>query len=199
LSGVVLAPSPQYLRELEHPPHTCVNIFTYGTDFDDAEDLHATIVRDLPALIVESKLEKHEGCHPESLFRFIRSEQFPTWMVRLRECILQCRRQRLEVQRCANVQAPSVKIKLAFRCPTGRHNSVAGAIVVRYCLQHLGYECPPIEHFSLWRRQCTCEACLDSSIIFQNHDHGEEIPDILGVNVQGLMYSAWSAWLSKSA
>ena len=108
LRGIVLAPSLEYLRNMEHPPQTCVSIFTYGTSFDDAEDLHATIVRDLPALLVGSKLGKHDGCHPEILFRFIRSEQFPTWMIRLRECIIQCRRQRLEVQRYANVQAPRV-------------------------------------------------------------------------------------------
>ena len=83
-------------------------------------------------------LVDHDGYYPEIITRFTRHPAFKWW--------ISSARAELAVGRC-----------LVLYCHSGRHRSVAGALILRNISNRMGLRCGEIDHLVL--KKCPCPEC----------------------------------------
>jgi len=108
-------------------------------------------------------LRGHTGYHHEIIARLVRHQNFRRWLAKLKA----------DFDRSASAARASAQgaggwhladLGVALYCKSGKHRSVAGAIIMRHILLEEGWSCPDMRHLSqnLWGRRCCgglCEEC----------------------------------------
>jgi len=108
-------------------------------------------------------LRGHTGCHHEIIARLVRHQNFRRWLAKLKADF-----DRSAAAARASAQGAGwgnlADLGVALYCKSGKHRSVAGAIIMRHILLAEGWSCPDMRHLSqnFWGRRCCgglCEEC----------------------------------------
>ena len=128
-----------------------IKIVTYGVKYVGRSgwpeaDLHfdARCFNDPHA----GNLKEHDGHHEEIISRMAQHDDFDGWFLNIV-------RQVLRVHAEAGAEGLDSVI-VAIYCKSGRHRSVAGALILRFVLKEMGLFVE-IEHLHLYK--CVCDHC----------------------------------------
>jgi len=103
----------------------------------------------------------HTGRHHEIIARLCRHRNFPSWLAGVKRQF--SRAVQADAGGRDQVQNP---VTVAVYCRSGKHRSVAAAVILAHILRSQGWACPPLRHLSQprWGRVCCqglCEECQE--------------------------------------
>jgi len=131
-----------------------VDLFVDARDFPDPEAMH---------------LVRHTGQHHDIITRICRHRNFPKWLGSVRSR-LGAAAAASAARGAAGPAAPLLTI--AVYCRSGKHRSVAAALILQHVLRREGYECKDPTHLSetRWSNCCDgqCQECQNPPGELQN-------------------------------
>ena len=104
----------------------------------------------------------HTGHHPEIMQRIMNHKNFRTWLRQVKHRFLIAAENRFAMTRAAN--GSCVDVGLALYCKSGKHRSVATALILRHILRMEQWGVAEVRHLSqkYWRGVCVpgrCDEC----------------------------------------
>ena len=108
-------------------------------------------------------LRRHTGHHPEIISRIVRHRNFREWLTAVKaEFVVAAEAREANARADGSIYAD---VGVAVYCRSGKHRSVAGALVLKCALEAEKWLCPEARHLSqkTWYRCCRglCPECTE--------------------------------------
>ena len=97
------------------------------------------------------------GTHPEIVARICNHRKFKLWLSKLK------RQFALAIAQ----GGPDLKFTMAMYCRSGKHRSVAAAVIAKHILEYEGWRCSPLNHLSMrfWTRKMRNDLYQDEDLV----------------------------------